>query len=450
MPIQTPPRYCFLFYATFLVEVSLGVELYNTLMKLEHVFENIDKALDYILTEESYALSNSKDRISPPEEICMDKEKGVIRKVKTDSLESKFTGYFNNAGSEKFIMTRLASGRYALKPNLRFRKYLFRGQNKYYERCIPSLFRNPNQARFLSEAVLYQEMVLLMLSHPLVQLFDLGFELCGQHYRFEMNVYGLCQHYYNKTVFADLTSDPNVAAFFATCKYNPDTDSYTPIIDNSTEGVLYYYDIDIHEDFKLHGTLNSFPISTIGLQVFPRSERQKGFLVYIPKDKDFHSSPKLTAISFKHNAELSQKYYDMFDGGKQLFPDDILVQHWKRENKDKKRISEATLIMNELDNPNEDQAKNRAQLITDGFIIEDYKPCFTEEELDTYYAGMPNEWSRICDCIYIPGDKDNKLKDALRKLTDDSRYSWAFKKGIPHIINYDEGYLLKMYKDCYV
>ena len=46
--------------------------------------------------------------------------------------------------------------------------------------------------------------------------------------------------------------------------------------------------------------------------------------------------------------------------------------------------------------------------------------------------------------------KDNKLKDALRKLTDDSRYSWAFKKGIPHIINYDEGYLLKMYKDCYV
>ena len=70
--------------------------------------------------------------------------------------------------------------------------------------------------------------------------------------------------------------------------------------------------------------------------------------------------------------------------------------------------------------------------------------------MDTYYAGMPNEWSRICDCIYIPGDKDNKLKDALRKLTDDSRYSWAFKKGIPHIINYDEGYLLKMYKDCYV
>lgn len=46
------------------MEVSLGVELYNTLMKLEHVFENIDKALDYILTEESYALSNSKDRIS--------------------------------------------------------------------------------------------------------------------------------------------------------------------------------------------------------------------------------------------------------------------------------------------------------------------------------------------------------------------------------------------------
>ena len=74
----------------------------------------------------------------------------------------------------------------------------------------------------------------------------------------------------------------------------------------------------------------------------------------------------------------------------------------------------------------------------------------TEEELNSYYNMMPDEWNRICDCIHIPGDKDGKLKDALRNLPDDARYSWAFKKGIEHTINYNGGYLLKRYQSCLI
>ena len=40
-------------------------------------------------------------------------------------------------------------------------------------------------------------MFYLILSHPLVQLLDLGVVLNGELVRFEMNLYGLIQHYYN-------------------------------------------------------------------------------------------------------------------------------------------------------------------------------------------------------------------------------------------------------------
>ena len=68
-----------------------------------------------------------------------------------------------------------------------------------------------------------------MLSHPLVQLLDLGVELNGQQFRFEMNLLGLTQHYYNKTCFLDMTSSPQVTAFFATTDYDWKTDTYSSI-----------------------------------------------------------------------------------------------------------------------------------------------------------------------------------------------------------------------------
>lgn len=40
-----------------------------------------------------------------------------------DSLENPNAAYLNCAEESKFIMTRLMSGRYSLKPNLRKRKF---------------------------------------------------------------------------------------------------------------------------------------------------------------------------------------------------------------------------------------------------------------------------------------------------------------------------------------
>lgn len=70
---------------------------------------------------------------------------------------------------------------------------------------------------------------------------------------------------------------------------------------------MYYYDLDLQTDFKMLSTL-----STIGLQVFPRSGVQYGFLYRMEREDDFNNVDRLHAVRFKHKASASKKYNDFF------------------------------------------------------------------------------------------------------------------------------------------
>jgi len=371
--------------------------------------------------------------------------------VPVDSLDYPLSAWFNNADADKFVMTRLQSDRYSLKPNLRHRKFLFRGESEFHNPCKPNMSRNPHQRRFTAEMIRGQEMRILMMSHPLVQLLDLGVELCGMVYRFEMNLFGLTQHYYNKTSFLDLTSDPQVAAFFATTKYDWKTDTYSPIEDeDSKPGVLYYYSLNIDEDFGMQNDGHRSPLSTIGLQVFPRSGRQRGFLYDLRPNENFNDVARVNAVRIRHKADIARRIYTQYDGGKKLFPDDILMQHWSREDKDKNVISNRTVLMNKIDNPQMTLAVVESEVRSLGFVIRDYVPRFTREELDAYYAAVKEEglWVDFCSKIHIPGDKDGKMMQALQSLPSDPRYRWAFERDDSHVTEFEKGYVMRVYREC--
>lgn len=416
----------------------------------EYVFEDIDQALAYVLASERNALAADKNRQTPPEII---RPYLGLRPVPKDSLDYPLTAWFNNEPDDKFVMTRLFSGRYSLKPNLRNRKYLFRGESEFHNPCKPNMCRNLKQHRFTAELVRGQELRLLMMSHPLVELLDTGVELCGETYRFEKNLFGLTQHYYNKTSFLDLTSDPQVAAFFATTKYDWETDTYSPITDEChAPGVLYYYSLDINEDFgKPAGTLKS-PLSTIGLQVFPRSGRQKGFLYDLRTDENFNDVVRLNAVRFKHKADIATRICESFNNGAKLFPDDLLMQHWRRTYKDSNVISERTVMMNKLDNPQMTMAEVDAEVRSLGFEIQDYRPAFTADELNDYYEAVQHHdlWTEFCSQIHIPGDKQGRMMSELVNLPSNPKYRWAFERDDSHVTNYDQGFVLKEYKACLV
>lgn len=367
----------------------------------EYIFDNIDVVLKFVLEAGQRQLAQDAKRKTPPSVVrpmpnmflrpCTE---GMTRRaiVPVDSLDYPLSAWFNNATVDKFVMTRLNSGRYSLKPNLRHRKFLFRGESEFHNPCKPNLSRNPHQRRFTAELIRGQEMKILMMSHPLVQLLDMGVELCGKEYRFEMNLFGLTQHYYNKTSLLDLTSDPHVAAFFATTKYDWDTDVYSPITDeNQKPGVLYYYSLAIDEDFGIQNDGRKSPLSTIGLQVFPRSGMQKGFLYDLRTDENFNDIARVNAVRFRHNAAIANRIYEEIDGGKKLFPSDILTQHWNQENKDKNIISNRTVLMNKIDNPKMTLEEVQAEVRGLGFDIQDYVPRFTQDELDQYYALVKND-----------------------------------------------------------
>ncbi len=414
----------------------------------QKVFDNIDLALSFVLSEEqnvlkSDALRQSSPRIFRGNPISLFRQLPEI--IPVDSLDNPLVAFYNKASDDKFIMTRIGSGRYSLKPNLCRRAFLFRGESEFHQPCTPNLYRKAAQVRYTAEMARGQEMMLLMLSHPLVQLLDMGVELDGKLCRFEMNLFGLTQHYYNKTPFLDLTSNPEVAAFFATTHYDWRTDTYSPVVDShNSYGVLYYYSLDVIRDFVFTG------LRTIGLQVFPRSERQSGFLYEMKKGDDLNALPQINAVFFKHDADIAERISKAFHNGEVLFPNDMLTEHWKSDNLDNMVISNRTVLLNKIFNPNMTAADVESEITALGFRIKDYVPSFTDEELDLYFDEVQNKgfWVRFCNMIHIPGDNDGKMKHDMLNLPSNPEYRWAFERDDNHMTDPSKGFVMNKYKDC--
>ena len=420
------------------------VSLQKNIIMREVIYPNVNEALNYILKVESQNLLNDEHRAKPP--IVMRPNIGY---VPVDSLDYPFSSFINEANDDQFIMTRLQSGRFSLKPNLRNRKFLFRGQSEYFDACVPNLYRT-NKSYFLDDMIYDQELYILILSHPLNQLLDLGVNLNGRLCRFEVNLYGIAQHYYNRTSLMDFTSDPMAALFFANTDYDKDNDTYNPVSKGKI-GVLYYYELDMLNDFS-HSPLSVPRLSTIGLQVFPRSEKQKGFLLNMEKNENMNDTelfPQIHAIKFWQNESISNSIYNRFNKDNEclLFPKDILSHHWKHYNKDKRRVSLQAVRWNKKWNP-EESNNNIIKKLSDKYDISvrNYQPAFTEDELHEYYVSIRNGfWQDFCDKIYIPGDKKGIIKESLKNVPKQDCYRWAFEPDIKHTIDYSKGYLLKEY-----
>ena len=113
-------------------------------------------------------------------------------------------------------------------------------------------------------------------------------------------------------------------------------------------------------------------------------------------------------------------------------PQELLRTHWHKRMNDKnalKEISYEALKLNFKNNPHISHSSIVKILHQKGFhICSKNKQFFTEEELDSYYAGALDFWEEFCSNIYFYGPEGALLKEHLRRLPQDPRYSWAFKK----------------------
>ena len=400
-------------------------------------FQNVDDAAAYILQieQERLAADPYRQAISD-EQYFFDIERGFFRVPWASANVSYYS--LEGAPSSCFVVNQLGQRqghhnempRFSIKPSLAHNKFLYRGQSQFYEICVPSLFRNKDnmvERQFVSDIIQMNELEVLLRQHPLVQLFESGFYLLHDFFRFKVDYEGLSQHYYNNTSKLDLTSDMEVAKFFAVTWFDMEADRYEKY--TGTElGVLYYYDLAPDAFTERPG--RSYLVETIGKQPFMRSGNQSGFLTRVALGENFNDRPEVRYVFFRHDSNITNRIFAESENGDKYMPQEMLRTHWYNRMHDeiaRKEISTEALKLNFENNPHVSHRSIVKELRKRGFHISTKnRQCFSDEELNLYYAGVLDFWDEFCSNIHIYSPEGTLLQKHLKSLPKDPRYRWAF------------------------
>lgn len=196
----------------------------------------------------------------------------------------------------------------------------YRGQSKCYEPCQPSLFRRNAKGELPSEEdIAYNrikicEFELLLATHPV---------FCELSHNISVNPVALAQHYGLTTEYLDITNSKWVAAFFASTRYDYDTDTYHPVGRDYGDGYGVMY---ISKPYEAGGATEGFFSKNvvIGYQYFERPTKQSSFGYKMRAGEDFNDSPYFERVFFRHDLVASQIVYNMSYKQRRFIPNDSL------------------------------------------------------------------------------------------------------------------------------
>jgi hypothetical protein len=197
---------------------------------------------------------------------------------------------------------------------------LFRGQEKEWLPCLPSLYRErngrkPNDVEIFIDRLKLTEFAILLNTHPVVSGFF-------KKHNFKVDYTGLAQHYGLNTEILDFTNDLDIALFFALCSYNKALNCYEPNLhDGSHAAILYVIAPFYYIDFEKQSFLDD-KISVIGMQPFKRPGVQKGFAFHFNQGDNFNAF----RYTFDYTKDDSKCIYDKFEQGKKLWVQDLLEE----------------------------------------------------------------------------------------------------------------------------
>ena len=196
----------------------------------------------------------------------------------------------------------------------------YRGQSKCYEPCQPSLFRMNAKGKLPSEEdIAYNrikicEFELLLATHPV---------FCELSHNISVNPVALAQHYGLTTEYLDITNSKWVAAFFASTRYDYDTDTYHPVGRDYGDGYGVMYISKPYENGEERDEFFAKNV-VIGYQYFERPTKQSSFGYKMRPGEDFNNSPYFEKVFFRHDLVASQIVYDMSYKQRRFIPKDSL------------------------------------------------------------------------------------------------------------------------------
>lgn len=187
---------------------------------------------------------------------------------------------------------------------------LYRGQSAIYEPCKASLYRGQwSKLKKFERLLQLADFKKMLQANPQVKdLKDNGLIV---------NYEALAQHYGIATNMMDMTNSPLVASFFATTQYDAISDSYSPILNYISMGIIYFSPMG---DLSCFSSRNR--IWPIGQEALKRPGEQRAFAMIMEENSNF----EMLSFKFWHNREASLKVWELTQGGRILFPYDPMAE----------------------------------------------------------------------------------------------------------------------------
>ena len=221
-------------------------------------------------------------------------------------------GIVSELGVDLLMPVATSADRYRFMPGPEFSPRLYRGQNQFFSTCAPSIFRVANDVDALYWVAKSIELSAVMDRHPATS--DLmAYQIEGLD--FSLSIEAIAQHYQYPTQLLDFSRSRDVAMFFGTCAYDQAGDFFSPL--KSGDAVLYT--VDFRELILQRGGQTSF--LPLGLEPLPRPEAQRALALRLGPGENLNDMPWVQHQAIEITPTLSHHYFEMFDGGKKLFPD---------------------------------------------------------------------------------------------------------------------------------
>jgi len=224
--------------------------------------------------------------------------------------------------------------------------YYYRGENQIFNSSQASLYRRLNRfsqedERQVEEFVAYLRVadfldLLLRFNHT-QELLSLRLKLNGlpDEFGIDLLYVQLAQHYGFETKWLDITSDFEVALFFACCKFDNTLLKWEPLNnkdfntnDKSQYGVIFRKDSNHPTNFSL-SDLQYAKIFPVGFQPFMRCHMQSSYMAKMDISFNLQEDNSFEILKFKHSEKLSNFIFEKMNCGQTIYPHeglDILLE----------------------------------------------------------------------------------------------------------------------------
>lgn len=284
----------------------------------------------------------------------------------------------------------IENGRWAAIPGPEFCTRLYRGQNTQHLPCRASMFRDPSVTEYLACVTKLAEFWMICDRHPgVVEVKDWTIAGCNASFAGESQA----QHYELPTTLLDFSRSRDVAEFFARCRRVSAGDRVWGRVPKSEfSAVLYTVDLAL----LLADKKTAAQFVPTGPSPFLRPYRQKAVGLYLRGDC-LTKQPYVVEQVLDYSASRANELLKLFDGGRVLFPDDVMsriAQRIKASRDIAREALKAAKIHIKAEKPLE---LLESDLITLGYTISDRNPLITGEEFNQMgvdWAQVRNEYLR--------------------------------------------------------